>query len=298
MNSSAALRRRLTPLEPVLQRLEHEDRLDEPAKVIGKTVRGQLSSQPLKDVLSGTWLGHAVHPMLTDIVIGSFISTTLLDLFGGDESGTAGTRLNTLGVLAYPPTALTGLNDWADTEIADDTVRRVGLVHAAGNAVALTLYVGSLVARRRGRRGRARLFSVLGGGVLMVGGYLGGHMSLSQGVGPDQTIFDAGPSDWAEAGPASALSQGEPARVVVDDTPVLLLRDGEQIFAIHDRCSHRGCSLSEGSVEGEEIVCACHGSRFDRRTGSVRQGPATAPQPAFEVRERDGTIEIRRANVF
>jgi nitrite reductase/ring-hydroxylating ferredoxin subunit len=294
MNSSAPFRRRLTPLEPVLQRLEHEDQLDAPAKVIGKTVRGQLAAQPLKDVLSGTWLGHAVHPMLTDVVIGSFLSTTLLDLFGGDESGTAGTRLTTLGILAYPPTALTGINDWADTEIADDTVRRVGLVHAAGNAVALTLYVGSLLARRGGRRGRARLFSVLGGSVLMVGGYLGGHMSLSQGVGPDQTIFDAGPADWAEAGPASALSQGAPARVVVDDTPVLLLRDGEQIFAIHDRCSHRGCSLSEGSVEGEEIVCGCHGSRFDRRTGAVRQGPATAPQPAFEVRERDGTIEIRR----
>jgi nitrite reductase/ring-hydroxylating ferredoxin subunit len=74
---------------------------------------------------------------------------------------------------------------------------------------------------------------------------------------------------------------------------VLLLRAGEQFFAIHDRCSHRGCSLSEGELEGEEIVCACHGSRFDRRDGSVRRGPATAPQPAFQVRQQDGRIEIR-----
>jgi nitrite reductase/ring-hydroxylating ferredoxin subunit len=82
--------------------------------------------------------------------------------------------------------------------------------------------------------------------------------------------------------------------VVVQDTPVLLMREGELVFAIHDRCSHRGCSLSEGTIEGDEIVCACHGSRFDRRDGSLRGGPATAPQPVFQVRENGGRIEIRR----
>jgi nitrite reductase/ring-hydroxylating ferredoxin subunit len=82
--------------------------------------------------------------------------------------------------------------------------------------------------------------------------------------------------------------------VVVDETPVLVLRDGDTLLAIHDRCSHRGCSLSEGTVEGREIVCACHGSRFDLRDGSLRRGPATAPQPAFDARERDGRIELRR----
>jgi nitrite reductase/ring-hydroxylating ferredoxin subunit len=81
---------------------------------------------------------------------------------------------------------------------------------------------------------------------------------------------------------------------VVDDTPVLVMHEAGRYYAIHDRCSHRGCSLSQGSVEGEEIVCACHGSRFDRRDGSVRGGPATAPQPAFEVREHAGALELRR----
>jgi nitrite reductase/ring-hydroxylating ferredoxin subunit len=80
---------------------------------------------------------------------------------------------------------------------------------------------------------------------------------------------------------------------VVDDTPVLLLRQGSDIFAIHDRCSHRGCSLSDGEIEGTEVVCACHGSRFDVRDGSLKDGPATAAQPAFEVRETGGIVEIR-----
>jgi nitrite reductase/ring-hydroxylating ferredoxin subunit len=114
-------------------------------------------------------------------------------------------------------------------------------------------------------------------------------------VGPDQTVFDPGPDDWTAAADASQLQQGRPTRVVVDETPVLILRDGERFFALHDRCSHRGCSLSElGEVEGEHVVCGCHGSTFDLRDGSIQRGPATAPQPAFEVRERDGRIELRR----
>ena len=133
-----------------------------------------------------------------------------------------------------------------------------------------------------------------GAAVLGAGGFLGGHLSLRQGVGADQTAFDRGPAEWTPAADGSQLLDHAPTRVVVEDTPVLLLRDADAIFAIHDRCSHRGCSLSDGEVDGEEIVCACHGSRFDRRDGSVKRGPATAPQPAVETRERDGRVEGRR----
>ena len=128
----------------------------------------------------------------------------------------------------------------------------------------------------------------------MSAGFLGGHLSFAKGVGPDQTVYDPGPDDWTVAADASVLPEGRPTRVVVDDTPVLLLREGDRFYAIHDRCSHRGCSLSDGEVEGDDIVCACHGSRFDRRNGAVRQGPATAPQPAFQVRVDEGRVEVRR----
>ena len=257
-------------------------------------MRSVLSGGKLKDAVSGTWLGHAVHPMLTDVVIGSFVSASLLDIVGSDHDGQASERLIAVGIAAYAPTALTGVNDWADTEPTDDTVRRAGLVHAATNAVALTLYISSLVSRRRGARRRGTLLGFAGMSVLMAAGYLGGHLSLTKGVGPDQTVFDPGPTDWTPAADASQVTEGRPTQVVVQDTPVLLLRDGDQIFAIHDRCSHRGCSLSEGEVQGDEIVCACHGSRFDLRDGSVRHGPATSPQPAFQVRHNEGRIEIRR----
>lgn len=285
---------RQTPFDGAMAKLEGATALDGPAKAIGKRVRGALSPGAVKDAISGTWLGHAVHPMLTDVVIGAFLSASALDLLGGDRDGRAGERLIGLGIAAYGPTALAGVNDWADTEPADDRVRRVGVVHAAVNSAALALYAGSLAARRRGDRGLSRVLSAGGAAVLGVGGYLGGHLSFARAVGPDQTAFDPGPSDWTPATEASALPEGRPTRVVVEDTPVLMMRSQERLFAIHDRCSHRGCSLTDGELEGEQVTCACHGSRFSLRDGSVLRGPATAPQPAFEARERDGRVEVRR----
>src|SRR4051794_10263040 len=285
--------RTATPLEPLIDAAESATVLDAPGKAIGKQVRS-LIKQPLKDALSGTWLGHALHPLLTDVVVGTFLSTTLLDLAGGDEDGRAGARLIGIGMAAYAPTALTGVNDWADTEPVSDAVRRTGLVHAASNTTALAFYAGSCGARRNGRRGRPRVLSSVGGTVLLLGGFFGGHLSFTKGVGPDQTVFDPGPEEWTVAADASQLPDGRSTRVVIDDTPVLVLREGEFFYALHDRCSHRGCSLSDGTIEGDAIVCGCHGSRFDRRDGSVLQGPATAPQPAFEVRVRDERVELRR----
>src|SRR3954471_22173751 len=186
--------RTLSPLEPLIDAAESATVLDAPGKAIGKQVRS-LIKQTLKDALSGTWLGHARPPLMTDVVLGTFLSTTLLDLAGGDEDGRAGARLIGIGMAAYAPTALTGVSDWADTEPVSDGIRRTGLVHAASNTTALAFYAGSLAARRRGRRGRSRALSLAGGSVLMLGGFYGGHLSYVQGVGPDQTVFDQGPDD-------------------------------------------------------------------------------------------------------
>lgn len=284
--------RDLSPSEPLVRALESASILDAPATLFSRAVRGMLSPGALKDALSGTRLGHALHPALTDLVIGSFMSATVLDLLGEGRRSRASERLILLGVAAYLPTAASGASDWIDAE-SDTRVKRIGFVHAAGNNITMALYVTSLAARRRGAPGRATVLSALGATTLSLAGFLGGHLTLRRGVGPDQTVFDPGPGEWRPAVDASGLTPGRPLRVVVEDTPVLVIDAGEEIFAIHDRCSHRGCSLAEGEVEGHEIVCGCHFSRFDLRDGSVLRGPATAPQPAFEVRRRENLIEIR-----
>ncbi len=282
-----------SPLDPAVETVERASFLDPPASRVGEVIRGALPGGAVKDALSGTWLGHALHPILTDLVIGSFTSATLLDLVGGERSAPASQRLVAVGIGAYVPTALTGASDWADAEATDTGVRRVGVVHAASNALALGLYGASWRARRRGDRGWGAVFAAAGAGVLGAAGHLGGHLSFRQGIGVDQTVFDRGPDDWRPAIEGSELAAGRPTRVVVDETPVLLVRHPNEVHAIHDRCSHRGCSLSEGEFEGEQVVCPCHGSRFDLRDGSLERGPATAPQPVYEVRERDGQVELR-----
>jgi nitrite reductase/ring-hydroxylating ferredoxin subunit/uncharacterized membrane protein len=281
-------------MQKLVDAVESASPLDAPGKKIGKTVRNAISPGSLKDTLSGTWLGHAVHPMLTDVVIGSFLSATVLDLLGTETDSGAQERLIAVGIAAYGPTALTGVNDWADSEPVDDGVRRAGLVHATSNSIALGLYVSSLAARRNGSPAKARLLSAAGASVLGLAGYIGGHLSFRKGVGPNQTAYDEGPDEWTEAIGSQELEADKPTAATVGDTPVLLVRHRKHVHAIHDRCSHRGCSLAEtGELDGETIQCGCHGSRFSLRDGSVERGPATSPQPAYEVRESEGRVEIK-----
>ncbi len=277
-----------------LQALENADALDGAGKAIGKSVRNGIGPGALKDALSGTWLGHALHPLLTDLVISFLVSATVLDVIGGDRDGKAAERLIAVGLASYPPTVLTGTSDWADSEPVDPHVRRVGLAHAAANTAALGLYSASLMSRRGGHTARGKALGLAGSGALAAGGYLGAHMAFAQGVGPNQTTYDPGPTDWTDAADSGELAIGAPKAVVVADTPVMLLRHGDGVHAIHDRCSHRGCSLSDGTVDGEVVECACHGSRFRVDDGSVQRGPATQAQPSFEARESDGRIQVRR----
>jgi nitrite reductase/ring-hydroxylating ferredoxin subunit/uncharacterized membrane protein len=272
--------------------LESVEALDPAALKVAEAVRNAVPAGAARDALSGTSLGHALHPALTDVVIGSFFSATLLDLLGGDDTGRASERLIEIGLVTAAPTVATGLSDWALTVLGDRRTRPVGLAHATANLTASSLYALSLVARRRGDRGRGTLLGVAGGAVLSVGAFLGGHLSFTRGVGVNETAFDEGPGDWTavDAGP---LADGKPASGMAGDTPVLLLRHGGHLHAMHDRCSHRGCPLSGGDVEGESVTCPCHGSRFSLHDGSIERGPATAPQPVFEAREREGRIEVR-----
>ena len=286
-------------LRPLIEALEGAEALDGVGKKLGEAIRGAIKPGAVKDALSGTWLGHALHPLMTDVVIGSFLSATLLDALGGEDDDEAAQKLIGVGLAAYGPTALAGFNDWADTELADEAARRVGLVHAWTNASAFALYAASLAARRNGEHGRGRLLALAGAGSLGLGGFLGGHLSFARGVGVNQTAFDESgvPEEWEDAMAADDLEPNEPKSVVVGETPVMLLRHDDGLHALHDRCSHRGCSLADtGEVEGEIVTCGCHGSQFDVRNGSVQRGPAATFQPVYEARESDGRIQVRLAS--
>ena len=267
--------------------------LDAPAKRVASVVRSLLPGGPVKDALSGTLLGHPAHPLLTDVPIGSWTSAVMLDWIGGSDSRTAARRLVAMGILAAVPTAAAGYSDWADTEMSSDTVRRTGLVHAAANIAALGMFSASYLARRRG--GSGRLLALTGAGALAAGGHLGGHLSFVEGVGVNRTAFEKGPEDWTPTLTEAELSEGRPVCARAGDIDVLIVRDGDGIHALDNRCTHRGAPLHEGEVSDGCVTCPWHGSRFRLADGSIEQGPATAPQPVYETRVTDGRVEVRQA---
>src|SRR4051812_1091811 len=259
----------------VADAIESVEALDPPAQAIGKVVRDAIPGGPVKDALSGTWIGHALHPLLTDIPIGTFTSAVLLDLLGGSDAEGAADKLLAIGLAATPGTLVTGWNDWADTEPANDGVRRSGLLHAAFNGSAVGLMALSLVARKRGNRGRGKAYALAGASLLGAGGWLGGHLSYAQGVGVDTTAFDRGPESWTGTGVnAQELGDGGPRCVMAGGVPVLLVRDGGEVRALHNRCSHRGGSLADGEAHDGTVTCPLHGSVFALEDGSVERGPS------------------------
>jgi nitrite reductase/ring-hydroxylating ferredoxin subunit len=264
--------------------------LDAPAKALAGVVTSAIPAGPVKDALSGTWLGHALHPLLTDLPIGFWTSAWMLDIVGGKRSATAARTLVGLGILSAVPTAVTGASDWGDTMGEE---RRVGLVHAAANTVALTAYVVSYVERRRGRRGKGILWGWIGAGAATVGGHLGGHLIAGRGVGVDHTAFDDGPTEWTAAGSALDLREGRPVAVRADGVDVLVVQEGDRLLALADRCTHRGAPLHEGRIEGGCIVCPWHDSAFRLADGEIERGPAALPQPRYEARIREGVVEVR-----
>jgi nitrite reductase/ring-hydroxylating ferredoxin subunit len=269
--------------------LGEAEALDAVAGPVGDGVRKVLDRQPLKDLLSGVWLGHPLHPFLTDLPIGFWTSAFLLDLLGGRHSRKAATRLVAWGVLSALPTAASGAADWGDTT---GPRRRIGLVHATANSVALACYAGSWIARRRGRHARGVVLGFAGATAATVGGYLGGHLLQTLGVGTDQTVTVRPPSEWTRAARLAELGD-RPQRTVVGEAPVILLRDGARVVALDARCPHRGAPMDEGTVDDGCITCPWHGSVFRLDDGALVRGPSTVPLPAYEVRVVDGDVEVR-----
>lgn len=276
--------------ESLVGRLERARLLDPVAKLLQTGVRSVVPQESkLKDLLSGTWLGHPLHPPLTDVVVGGWTSALLLDLLGGDGAEEAADRLVAVGIIAALPTALTGLSDWAELSGGS---RRVGSVHAIGNSTALTLQGVSLLARRRGDRGQGLALSVAGVAVATAAAWLGGHLSFVKGIGVNQTAFEDPPTDWTAVARAEEVREGALTPASADGLEIVLVRTGDQISALLDRCSHRGCALHAGRLENGTIVCPCHGSTF-RLDGTIVKGPASSPQPSLEVRVADGEVEVR-----
>jgi nitrite reductase/ring-hydroxylating ferredoxin subunit/uncharacterized membrane protein len=263
-------------------------------KITSRPVAKLLGTGPVKDLLSGTWLGHPAHPLLTDVPIGAWTSALLLDLvglLGGAGAQRGADTLVAVGVVAALPTTASGLSDLSDE--VEDSILAVGAAHALCNAAAVGLFTASYAARRRRKRLQGIALSVIGAGVLVASGFLGGHLSYRRGLGVDHNVFEEPIGDWTAVLGDLELAEGTPQQVTVAGREVLLYRSNSAVYALANRCSHRGGPLHEGTIEGQEIICPWHSSCFRIPDGAVVRGPAVAPQPCYETRVHEGKIEIR-----
>jgi nitrite reductase/ring-hydroxylating ferredoxin subunit/uncharacterized membrane protein len=282
LNRIAATRTRL------LAALESAGQLDDVVhRVRSIAERCVVAPAPLRRALSGTDLGHPIHPVLVQLPIGLWSSTLVLDMMGLGRTRAA-RRLVGLGVLASLPAIASGASDWVDTDGAE---ARVGFVHASVNSVALLCFSASWLWRKDNRRGGG-WWSMLGFTLAGAGGFLGGHLAYSLGVGVDTNAFEIGPEEWTSAR-GHVPTEPLVARTV-EGVRVLVAQNESGRFALGDRCSHRGGPLSEGTLDGNCVTCPWHGSQFDLATGVAVRGPASAPQPIYESRVVKGNLQLRR----
>ncbi len=250
--------------------------------------------EKLRNFFHGTWFGHPLHPVITDVPLGAWTAATVLDAYelatGDDRFAPGADAAVGIGLIGAAGAALTGLNDWNYTY---EKPRRVGAMHAVTNIAATVCYLGSWWQRRNGCRNVGLATGFLGFGLSMVGAYLGGHLVYNERIGVNHAPEEL-PEKFVPLMKESELPEEKMCKADADGIPVLVVRRGGRIFVMAEKCSHLGGPLSEGEFDGETVTCPWHYSKFSIEDGSVLVGPATYTQPCFEVRVRDGQIEVRK----
>jgi nitrite reductase/ring-hydroxylating ferredoxin subunit/uncharacterized membrane protein len=279
----------------VSDRLERAEGLDRVVGPVQQVVR-KLPPGKVRDALHGVWLGHPVHPVLVQVPVGAWMSAAFLDAIGQDGAR----HLIGLGLLASVPAAVAGSADWAEQH---EQQMRTGVVHAAANTAAITLYTGSLLARARRRTGLGKALGYAGLVAVSLGGLLGGDIAYRQAGGANhaEEIPHLVTPGWQDLMPVGGLKQAEAVKAMLGEVPVFVLRDGDEVHVLANKCSHMSGPLSDGDLSGGEltgdredrcITCPWHGSVFRVSDGTVVHGPATADQPAFETRIQEGIVQV------
>lgn len=251
-----------------------------------------------RDALDGKWLEVPLHPVLTDVPVGSWTAALVFD--GLDAATDSRAMRNAadasllMGTLSAFAAAVTGLSDW---RYLSGGSRRMGVVHGLLNTIGLVLSVASLVLRAAGRRNAGRITFLAGYSVSGMAAHLGGELSYNYGLRVNRNAFvRPGPEDFVPVLNEEELPRNGVRKVEVEGAGVLLSRSsGGEVCAISSVCGHLGGPLEEGSREGDTVVCPWHGSRYDLCSGKVLESPAVFPQPRYETRVREGRIEVKAA---
>lgn len=266
--------------------------LDAPAETIRTALSpllGEDAPRSMKDALYGVWLGHPLHPLMTDISIGGWTMSMICDVLGQEEA--ADTTLM-IGTISGVGTALTGAAQWFDTT-NEEAPRRMGALHAMLNGTALGFYTAACILRENDARAAGIATAWTGHILSTTSAWIGGHLSYELGIGVNRDTVRFGVEEWADAIAVDDLSDGKPHRVEIDEVPVMILKDGDEMLATSPVCAHLAGPLDEGEIENGCVTCPWHGSVYNLHTGEVVHGPATGPIRVYDTRIEGDTVQVR-----
>lgn len=252
--------------------------------------------RPIRDVLTGTWLGHPLHAATTDVPIGALLVSVVLDVLNQPAAADVALLLTVLFMVAA---ALSGAADYADT---DGSARVRATLHSTLMVVALVILVISLALRAGNPVDRMVpiALSIVGFLIVTAGAFVGGDVVFALGNMVSRHAFRGSGTKWikldiGDLTDLAALPLDTPSKARAGTSDLVLVRSGATIHALHAVCAHAGGPLPQGKVVDGWIECPWHASRFRLDNGQVKQGPALYDQPAYELRATEaGGYEVRR----
>jgi len=251
----------------------------------------------LQDFLNGTWLGHSLHAVVVDVVIGGATAALLLDVlrvvFGVEGLEDAAIWVLGLAWLAGVAAIFSGLTDFKDT--ASGNERNVAGLHGLINLFGNTAFAISVMQRMNGNHDLAFWVLLVGYGIISVGSYIGGHVVFKYGYMVNHNAFSRGKraKEFTAILPAAELPDETPTKATYGATALVLVRRGDVVHALKDSCSHAGGPLSQGELDGDMISCPWHGSVFRLSDGAVKHGPAGTRQVTYRARISGDQVEVQ-----
>ncbi len=250
----------------------------------------------LQDFLNGSWLGHSVHPVVVDVVVGGSTAAVLLQIliwFGVADLQVALIWILGLTWLSGLAAMVTGLTDFKDTASGDE--RNIVGLHGLVNTIGTLLFIGAFAGLLADARALAGGLLVSGFGVLSLGAYIGGHVVFKYGYMVNRNAFARGKQakEFTAVLPAADLPEATPVKAMLGATALVVVRRGDLVYALKETCSHAGGPLSEGQLVGDTIVCPWHASAFRLTDGAVRHGPASTRQVAYRARLNADQVEVQ-----
>jgi len=252
----------------------------------------------LQDFLNGSWLGHSLHAVLVDVVIGAATAALLLDVlrafFGVDGLEVAATWIVGLAYLAAVASIITGLTDFKDTA-PDSSERDITGLHGLTNIVATGFFAVSFFQRLGDGHDAAFWVLLIGYLIVSVGGYIGGHVVFKYGYMVNHNAFSRGKraKEFTAIAAVADVPEGAPTKVMFGTTALVVVRRGDVVHALRETCSHAGGPLSEGELKGDTITCPWHFSTFRLSDGGVVHGPAGTRLPSYRARINGDQVEIQ-----